>query len=619
MTRSNALLRIFPAAAAAIALGVATSVSSCGHGAAPGPAPPPSSGLQSVQFHVTVPTSAPGRALSPLGVHKPEYVSKQTTAAGVTVTPVGGVPFPTTYFPCTSASCTGTVEAPVGTDDFSVSLYGGNRISTDTLLSSGASIATILGGTTNHVNVTFDPVVSSIVLTLTPGSLPPGSPGSSTVTIDALDAAGQTIVGPGTYLNSSGAALTIDLSNLDTMLNGSHGHSTTLSATSITGPPAGGPTQVTLTYDGNPNLAQTKVDAATTVPITGSISPATLVVGASPSPSPVGCSVTATPNPKAAFFPVPPNQVGIAAVGDSIAAGPDGNLWSSDGRTQLLEITTGGKITAVIIPGAPATSIVDTLAPGPKGGNTIWFADPSLHEVGRLTTGASPSISVFTVPDIQHPKIAQPSAIAPGPDGNMWFDDQGSDYAGQITPLLAGITEYPFAPVPFRSSQGLVVLPSGDLWFVESGLAKIGHVQISTLNPGSLNAVQEVKPNSAHVGELRNIAASPDGNVWFTEPRAGKIGRINVSAVPITIDEFSVATQNAQPSGIAPGPDGAIWFTESAGKRLGRLPFTAAAGSTPQEFKYPFTQPAGLTTGADCSLWVTDQSTTGRIARIRFK
>jgi virginiamycin B lyase len=572
--------------------------------------------IESVKIHITVPTSAPQSAQSHRA--KPYYVSKQTTEAAVTVTPVGGVPYPTTSFSCTAQSCTGSVDAPVGADDFSVSLYAANRISPDTLLSSGVATATILAGTTNTVNVTFDPSVSSVLLSITPASLSPGSAGTATVTVDALDAAGQTIIGPGTYINSVGVPLTIDLSNVDTLLNGSQGHSTTLSSTALSGPPSNGPTQVTLRYDGNPNLGYTKVTATTTVAVNGTLTPTTLLVGASPSPPPGSCSITSTPKPIANFYPVPPNGQGIASVGDSIAAGPDGNLWSSDGRTQMLQISTSGGITAVAIPGASGSSVVDTIAPGPIGGNTVWYADPTQRSVGRVTTGSSPSITVFPVPDIESPNLAEPSAIAAGPDLNMWFDDQGSDYVGNIVPLIASITEYPFAPVTFRSSQGLVVLPSGDLWFVQSGIAQVGHVQISSLNSGSVNVVQQIRPPSAKVGELRAIAASPDGNVWFTEPTSNKVGRINVSAVPVTIDEFTVPTSNARPTGIAPGPDGAIWFTETSAKKIGRIAFAAPAGSTPLEYRYTFALPSGITTGPDCNLWITDQASTGRIARVQF-
>src|SRR5690348_8781759 len=121
-TRAQAIV------ASCAAAGIAIVLASCGHGAS-GVAPGPGQsrgGLQKVQFHITVPT--PGASTAPNRV-RTHYVSGGTTAAGVTVTPQGGAPYPTVYFSCTSDSCSGTVNAPVGVDDFLVSLYGGHRIS----------------------------------------------------------------------------------------------------------------------------------------------------------------------------------------------------------------------------------------------------------------------------------------------------------------------------------------------------------------------------------------------------------------------------------------------------------------------------------------------------------
>lgn len=592
----------------------AAAAASCGHG---GAVAPPVRGRPDVpvQFHIVVPTPSP----TGTGVHT-HYVSGNTTQAAVTVTPEGGVPYPTVDFSCTPASCTGVVPAPVGDDTFVVSLYGGNRISPDTLLSTGTTAATIQPGVENVVDVTFDPVVSSIVLSVTPSSLPPGSPGSAIVGVDAKDATGASIVGPGTYVNSAGLPLTIDLSTVDRLINGRRGHSTTLSPASLTGPPPTGPTQVTLSYDGNPNLAQTTIGATTTVPINGSITPAVLTVGASPSPTPTGCAVTGTPQP-AQFFAVPtPTGNPFATVGDSIASGPDGNVWSSDGSRRMLQVAPdNGKIRSFDVPGAGAGSVISTVTTGPAGGSTVWFADVGMQGVGRVTTGSPPSITVFPVPQFSPPTASQPAAIAAGPDGNMWFTDRSSAYLGSIAPLIGTIGEYPIPPSSKRLSQGLIVLPDGELWFVESGTAKIGMVQISSLQLGTVNGVSEFHPASAQPDEMRAIAASTDGNVWFTEPQSDKVGRVDVNAVPIAIDEFTVPTAKAEPSGIAPGPDGAMWFTELKGKALGRIALDAAPGSAAQEFVLGFKSPAALATGPDCALWVTDQvAPVARIGVVRF-
>ena len=618
-------LRARAAFIGAAVLTAAAIASSCGHGGSAVSPDGHGRNIEQVKFNIVVPTPTPTPANQPRVVSvmkvKHFFVSGNTTQATVVVTPQGGAPYPTVTFPCTYQSCTASVPAPVGVDTFLVSLYGGNRISPDTLLSTGATTATIQPGIQNDVNVTFDPVVSSIILTVTPSSLPPGTPGTATVGVNAEDATGYTIVGPGTYVNSQGLALTIDLSTFDLLLNGHQGHSTTLSPSSLNGPPPSGPTQVTLSYDGNPNLAQTTINATTTEPINGSITPAVLTVAASPSPSPspTGCNVNATPQP-AQFFAMPtPTGNPFATIGDSIADGPDGDIYSSDGSRRIYQATTKGKIKSFDVPGAGAGSLIATVTAGPAGGNTVWFANVTTQSVGRVTTGNPPTITVFPVPQYSPPANAQPAAIAAGPDGNMWFTDRANSYLGNITPLIGSISQFPITPSSTRLAQGVVVLPNGELWFVESGLAKLAMVQISSLQLGSVNSLMEFQPPSAKQNDMRNIAASPDGNIWFTEPTSDKVGRVNVNAVPITIDEFTVQTARSQPTAIGVGPDGAMWFAEIHGKLLGRIPFNAAPGTTPQEFSLGFKLPAALVTGSDCNLWVTDQvSPVARIGVVRF-
>ena len=624
LSRQSAALRVFTLFGASAA--VAVVMAACGHGASPVAPTPGRGSIEAVQFHITVPTPPPpAHQFSAPRPHagatvRPYYVSSGTTEAAVIVTPQGGVPYPAVDFPCTSASCTGNVDAPVGTDTFLVSLYGGNRISPDTLLSTGTTSSTIQAGVTNVVNVTFDPVVSSVALSLNPANLPPGVVGQSTVTVNATDATGATIVGPGTYVNSSGQALTIDLSTVDKLLNGKTGHDTTLTPASLNGPPASGPTQVTLNYNGDPQLATSKVNPTITVAINGTLSGAVLEVGASPSPTPIGCSITATPNPTATFFKVPPNNGNPQdPVGDSIADGPDGNMWTSDGSRRVFELTTAGKMSQFTIPGAGATAVVQSMASGPAGGTTVWFADYSDRILGRVTVGSTPTVATFPVPDIENGHLAQPAGVAAGPDGNMWFTDRGSDYVGDITPLLANITEYAIPTDSTRIAQGDVVLPNGLMFFAESGIGKIAYVQISSLQPSLTNSITELAVPGAKPGDLRFITASPDGNVWFTEGISNKVGRVNAGANPVTVDLFTVPTAGSQPSNLTAGPDSAIWFSEFHSKKLGRIAFSATAGSAAQEFTFGFAAPNGIVTGPDCNLWVTDQQLPrGRIGRISF-
>lgn len=138
---------------------------------------------------------------------------------------------------------------------------------------------------------------------------------------------------------------------------------------------------------------------------------------------------------------------------------------------------------------------------------------------------------------------SQPSSIAAGPDGNVWFTDQNNSLIGRITPT-GTVTEFSLAGFP----------------------------------------------------QVRGISAGPDGNVWFTEYNGAKIGRITPAGV---VSEFNNGMSvNPRPRGIALGPDGNLWFTEETGNRIARITTGAAVVVTAIS---PTSGPAGGIAGATVS------------------
>src|SRR5204862_4892249 len=79
------------------------------------------------------------------------------------------------------------------------------------------------------------------------------------------------------------------------------------------------------------------------------------------------------------------------------------------------------------------------------------------------------------------------SALTVGPDGNIWFAEQGANKIGKVTPD-GTITEYPIpdttqdigfssGPVSVGASPAdLVAGPDGAIWFTESSTDTIGRI-----------------------------------------------------------------------------------------------------------------------------------------------
>jgi virginiamycin B lyase len=128
-------------------------------------------------------------------------------------------------------------------------------------------------------------------------------------------------------------------------------------------------------------------------------------------------------------------------------------------------------------------------------------------------------------------------------------------------PSIGTITSYTMTTAS-RQPTGIAAGPDGNLWFVEVAANKIGRITTT-------GAITEFSvPTASGVSTRASVAVGPDGNLWFSEYTGNKIGRITPSG---TITEFTIPTPASAPLGIVAGPDGAIWFAETATNKIGRL------------------------------------------------
>ena len=71
-------------------------------------------------------------------------------------------------------------------------------------------------------------------------------------------------------------------------------------------------------------------------------------------------------------------------------------------------------------------------------------------------------------------RAANRTAITAGPDGNLWFTEEGANKIGRITPS-GRITEFPI-PTASSGPDGITAGPDGNLWFTEGAANKIGRI-----------------------------------------------------------------------------------------------------------------------------------------------
>lgn len=289
-----------------------------------------------------------------------------------------------------------------------------------------------------------------------------------------------------------------------------------------------------------------------------------------------------------------------------ITTGPDGALWFTEFEGKIGRITTSGQITEfplLLSPGVNRHPL--GITNGPDG--ALWFitdcCDPAPGnngKVGRITTAGA--ITLFSV----QPGTAPAPGITTGLDGNLWYSASASPSDGRIQRMSpTGVVNGDFPiPTPFSDPSRLVVGPDGNIWFTEQGaVGANGSRQPTSPSPGKIG---RISPNGqiaefttpgqnfpSRVSNPAGITVGADGNLWFTEYSyltvdtmvqhgGNMIGRITTSG---QITEYPIPTQFSRADGIAAGPagDGGVYFTQSPANfafgAIGRIQVTEPAAA----------------------------------------
>ena len=198
-------------------------------------------------------------------------------------------------------------------------------------------------------------------------------------------------------------------------------------------------------------------------------------------------------------------------------------------------------------------------------GAPVAMADP-LGQFTEFAAGLNPGSS---------PGYEDSESIAAGPDGNLWFTDEGTTPAiGRITPF-GQITEFSAGLNPYAIPVEIAAGPDGNLWFTDQGTTPA----IGRITPfGQITEFTD--PQNPNFSPEGGITAGPDGNVWFTDYGDNRaIGQITpsgqITEFPTGLNTLVSPAAFVDPDGITAGPDGDLWFTDDAGA-IGRIGSGAA-------------------------------------------
>jgi virginiamycin B lyase len=238
---------------------------------------------------------------------------------------------------------------------------------------------------------------------------------------------------------------------------------------------------------------------------------------------------------------------------------------------------------------------------GPDG--ALWFSEEGTSRIGRMTASGVFAGEV-TIPNSVGSLVpcADPSfvpaldQIAVGLDNRLYFTEPRDDQVGSIDPFNPGAAPVEYGTTngltPGARPEGITRGPDGRIWFTEAGLGKIGR-----LDPSAVPAITEY-PNVALGGGPSDITTGPDNALWFTEAVAGSIRRITTDGA---VGNPTPVTAGSGPSGITSGPGG-LWFTESNTNSIGRITTTGVVN----EFPGAGAGPSAIAVGRDGALWFTE-------------
>ncbi|HEY0396307.1 MAG TPA: hypothetical protein VGD01_17620 [Candidatus Elarobacter sp.] len=494
----------------------------------------------SVAFHIE-PSKAPSSSK-----RSPRYVSAGTQSARVDVSSPG-LPSTTTLIRCSFGACSKSIDVPVATDTFTVTLYDGYNADGN-VLSAGKTTQTIIANQANAVNVTFDAApVHVIALSFGPPNALIGAPSQTTVNIAAVDAAGYTIVGPGAYDPPIKLTLT-DSSG-----------STSLSETTVTSPND----DVKIAYNGTPKISATltAVVQGDTVQQTRVFEPANVT------------KEYALQNSDGSQKTIAPRD---------IAQGADGALWFAEGSDAKI-----GRISATGATAEYAISSIPTrIVAGPDG--ALWFGEMGPGpQYGRIATDGS--VTEFAIA-ASGAAAVDPAGLAFGADGNLYVADAGNPAVYAVTPATGALVRtYALA----TNANAVVTGPDNNIW-----VGTAGAVARIRLSDGLVSAF-------ATSGAVTSLTAGSDGNVWFTD-RAGKVGNVTPAGA---VTEFAIPTYGDNAYKIVAAPDGTYWFTYGhvppADETLCRIGHATATGSI-TSYAIADCNTTSLAFGPDHNLWLTE-------------
>jgi virginiamycin B lyase len=620
----------------AFAAAAALCVPGCSGSSSTGPAGGGTGGGGVVTEPITFVVQIPPRTSS--SSRAPKYVSPSTRWITATVTPAGASgPGTTSGAACQATQCSITIQAPVGSDTFVISLYDAQN---GHLLSTGQTTQTVVPGQVNTVTVVFGGVPASLQISPSTVRFTAGVPSGTTLAVNELDADGNTIIAP-----PAAYPAPITITSSDTT------GTVTISPVTITGP---GQT-VTVSYNGS----KTGPASVTLTASTSGVPAATATIALLGRPylyeaQEQNFALVAQPIAPGGVLGQP-SPFGPSKFYDALAVGPDGTLYAS------AHGSTGGDEIDVY-PGPSANpvrvfNIVSAASLAVDGASNVYAGTPLGVYVypGSSSGSPAPVRNVLTFEaDVALGHTGALYLVRVANDGSTKIDVDPPNADGAALPVRAIVPQSGAtfvriavdtndnvyvkgslggAPAIFVYAAGsggpaaarIITGPATDLSATDNGIAVDSSGYIFTV---AADESIEVFPPSANgnVAPQRVRTASPASRARRpstpTTPKTDLAADIvSPTPAPPAGNPTPFATLSAFAAGssffgIASGSDGRVWATEATQDAIVAVTSSISPGGPGTVTTYPVPHPAGagaatplgITAGPDGALWFVEEN-----------
>ncbi len=185
----------------------------------------------------------------------------------------------------------------------------------------------------------------------------------------------------------------------------------------------------------------------------------------------------------------------------------------------------------------------------------LWFTAAVGGRIGRLDP-ATGRVQTWPVPPPRTGIPSSPFSLTVMPNGQVWFGDITGGAVGHLDPATGHVTLYRLAN-PHATIFSMAHDTKGRIWFTEIGPGRLGMIDPTTDRVTEL----PVPAISGHPPFLYGLVVAPSGDVWFANNGANALVRYAPAAATYTFFQLSASSRGLY--GLPLDPAGHLWFTAS--------------------------------------------------------